>query len=186
MKKILTLLFVSTFMFTSCSDDGAMGPQGPPGPPGEPGIDIVGQTFEFEVDFEYNSETGYHSAVIGIPNDIEVLPTDAILVYRLEVQEDDQGEFDTWSLLPQNFFLEEGIIQYVFNHSDFDVEIIIDGNFNLANLESGFTDGQIFRFVVIPSDDPQASNVNVEDLKAVMEAYNIQESDVKRIESSRK
>lgn len=172
MKKLFLILFVSTFLFTSCSDDG------PPGPPGEPGTNILGQTFEFTVDFDYSTETEFFSAIVDIPNDVEVFDSDAILVYRLEVQQDDEGDFDTWSLIPQNFFLDEGTIQYVYNHTDVDVELIIDGNFDISNLDPGFTEGQVFRFVVVPSDFAQESGVNVSDMEAVMNALDVRESDL--------
>ena len=177
MKKIITLLFISAITLTSCSDDGEMGPQGPPG---EDGINIVGQTYETPaVNFEYIEATNYYSSLITIPGDIEIIPSDAILVYRLEVLEDEGGQFDAWSLIPQNFFLEEGIIQYVYNHTDGDVEIIIDGNFDLSNLESGFTQNQIFRFVIIPSDQALDPSVNVADFNAVMQSLGLNESDIK-------
>lgn len=179
MKKLFALLFLTSFAFTSCSGDGEVGPQGPPG---EDGVNFVGQTYETPaVDLNYISETGYYSAVIGIPDDIEVLPSDAILVYRLEVLEDEGGQFDAWSLIPQNFFLDEGTIQYVYNHTDGDVEIILDGNFDISNLDEGFTKEQIFRFVIIPSDSALDPGVNVSDYKAVMNALDLNESDVKKL-----
>lgn len=173
MKKLLSLLLLSTVVFISCEGD-----QGPPGPPGEPGTNILGQTFEFTVDFEYSDETEYFSAIVDIPNDIEVLDSDAILVYRLEVVQGDDGEFDTWSLIPQNFFLDEGTIQYVYNHTDVDVELIIDGNFDISELDTGFTEGQVFRFVVVPSDFAEDTNINISDMEAVMNGLDIYESNL--------
>ncbi|HEY9183840.1 MAG TPA: hypothetical protein VIM94_00785 [Salegentibacter sp.] len=88
MKKLLTALFVSAFLFTACEGD--QGPPGPPGPEGEPGVNVVGQTIEYEdVDFDYFADVNYHSTIIGLPDDVEVLTSDAILVYRLEVIEED-------------------------------------------------------------------------------------------------
>ena len=63
-----------------------------------------------------------------------------------------------WSALPQNFFLENNdIIQYVFNHTFLDVELLIDGNFNLSSLGSEFTNDQIFRIAVVPSEFASAN-----------------------------
>ena len=63
------------------------------------------------------------------------------------------GSADAWSALPQNFFLGNGdIIQYVFNHTFFDVELLIDGNFDLSLLGSDFTSDQVFRIAVVPSE----------------------------------
>lgn len=180
MKKLITLLFISTFLFTSCSEEG---PQGPPGPPGQDGLDGIGYTFEETVTFDYFSDENLYSAIIQISDDIvtEEPEADAVLVYRLEVLSDDEGEFDTWSLLPQNFFVEEGIIQYVYNHTASDVEVIIDGNFDLANLDGSYTEGQTFRVIVVPSLFAQNPQINVNDMKAVMNALDLEESDVKRL-----
>ncbi|GAB2772384.1 collagen-like protein [Salinimicrobium soli] len=159
MKKIFYLLTLVSFTLASCSDEG------PPGPPGEPGVNIVGQTFEFEnVDFNYDGDFNLYSYFITIPAEIEVLPSDAILVYRREILDG----AETWSLIPQNFFLDEGIIQYVYNHTDADIELIIDGNFDLSTLSTAWTDDQFFRFIVIPSDFALDTGVDVSDMNAVL------------------
>jgi hypothetical protein len=180
MKKIITLLFISAFALTSCSDDGPVGPQGPPGENGLDGLDGLGYTFEETVTFDYFSDDNLYSAIILISDEIatEHPEADAVLVYRLEVLTDEDGEFDTWSLLPQNFFIEEGTIQYVYNHTASDVEVIIDGNFDLSNLDAGFTENQTFRVIVIPSRI-FSSGLNLADMEAVMKALDIKEADVK-------
>jgi len=180
MKKIITLLFISVFALTSCGDDGAIGPQGPPGVNGLDGLDGLGYTFEETVTFDYFSNENLYSAIIQISDDIATAhpEADAVLVYRLEVLTDDGGEFDTWSLIPQNFFIEEGTIQYVYNHTASDVEVIIDGNFDLSNLDAGFTENQTFRVIVIPSLI-FSSGLNLADMEAVMHALDIQEVDVR-------
>lgn len=183
MKKIFTLLLISVFALTSCGDDGAIGPQGPQGPPGEDGLDGLdglGYTFEETVTFEYLINENLYSKVIQISDDIatEQPEADAVLVYRLEVLTNEGVEFDTWSLIPQNFFIEEGTIQYVYNHTASDVEIIIDGNFDLFNLDTGFWKNQTFRVIVIPSLI-FSSGLNLADMEAVMKALDIEETDVK-------
>lgn len=178
MKKLLSALFVTAFLFTSCEGD--QGPPGPPGPPGESGVNVVGQTLEYEdVDFDYFADVNYHSTIIGLPDDVEVLSSDAILVYRLEVIEDGGEFYETWSLIPQNFFLDEGTIQYVYNHTDVDVELIIDGNFDLSNLNAGFTQDQVFRFVIVPSDFAVSTGVDVSNFNAVLKALDLQDGDIK-------
>jgi hypothetical protein len=165
MKKFLLLFAAAVFTLTSCSDEGPVGPVGPQGPPGEPGVNIVAQTFEFEnIDFVYSSEFDLWSYFIEIPSEIEVLPSDAILVYRRDIID----ATETWSLIPQNFFLDQGTIQYVYNHTDADIELLIDGNFDLSNLSVDFTDDQFFRFIVIPSDFAQDTGVDVSDMEAVL------------------
>jgi len=180
MKKIITLLFISVFALTSCGDDGAIGPQGPPG---VNGLDGLGYTFEETVTFDYFSDENLYSAIIQISDDIATAhpEADAVLVYRLEVLTDNGVDFDTWSLIPQNFFIEEGTIQYVYNHTASDVEVIIDGNFDLSNLDAGFTENQTFRVIVIPSRI-FSSGLNLADMEAVMKALDINEADVKNIQ----
>ena len=146
MKKLLLLLAFP--ILWSCEGD-----RGPMGPPGLDGTNILGQTFEYEnVDFNYDFNANLFTRILDIPPEIAIEPSDAILVYRLEIQNVNGNSVETWSLIPQNFFLPEGTIQYVYNHTDLDVELLIDGNFDLSNLDFGFTDNQVFRFVVLPSD----------------------------------
>ncbi|GGD93197.1 collagen-like protein [Planktosalinus lacus] len=164
MKKLFFTLAISIFFLSSC--------EGPQGPPGLDGINILGQTFERTVDFQYNNQSGLQEVLIEIPNSVEVYESDAILVYRLEGQLPDN--VDLWSLIPQNFFLGNGdIIQYVYNHSFFDVQILIDGNFDLFTLGPAFTQNQTFRFVVVPSNFASTSGVDINDYNAVMRALNI-------------
>ena len=177
MKKLLSLVSIVLFTFTSCSTgDGDIGPQGPPGPPGEDGLDGLGWTFEETVNFEYFPDLNMYSAFINIPDNVATInpDADAVLVYRLEVIDGT----DTWSLIPQNFFLDQGTIQYVFNHTDIDVEILIDGNFDLSSLSTGFTNDQTFRVVVVPSDFAVDHNVDVSDYQAVMSVLKEQDKDV--------
>ncbi len=189
MKKIITVLFISVFALTSCGDDGAIGPQGPQGPAGEDGFDGLGYTFEETVTLEYFSDVNIYSTFINIPENVITIDpdADAVLIYRLNVVEaTNGGSLDTWSLIPQNFFLDEGIIQYVYNHTVNDVEVIIDGNFNLSTLGSQFVENQTFRVVVIPSSSnfAQTTGLDTSNLDAVMHALDLNESDVKKLETS--
>ena len=162
MKKLFLLSFV-LFALGACSSDEV----GPQGPPGEPGVNIVGQTFEYEgVDFEYLADDNiYTSGIIDFPEDIEILESDAILIYRRQILDG----VETWSLIPQNFFLEDNnIIQYVYNQTATDVEIVIDGNFDMSTLPDRYTQDQFFRFVAVPSDFAVDNNVDVADYNAVM------------------
>jgi hypothetical protein len=164
MKKILLTLATVAILFTSC--------EGPQGPPGLDGINILGQTFERTVNFQFNVESGLQESLITIPNTIEVYESDAILVYRLDGQL--PNNVDLWSLIPQNFFLSNGrIIQYVYNHSFFDVLLMIDGNFDMSTVPLTFTQNQTFRFVVIPSDFARQTGVDINDYNAVMNALNL-------------
>lgn len=163
MKTKALFLFFVLAVFTAC--------EGPEGPPGQDGINILGQTFERTVNFQYNPTNNLLEAFVTIPNSVEVWESDAILVYRLD------GVYngsDIWGLIPQNFFLENGkMIQYVYNHTFFDIMLMIDGNFDLSTLGSGYTQNQTFRFVVVPSEFVVSSGVDIQDYEAVMNALNL-------------
>ena len=58
------------------------------------------------------------------------------------------------------------------------LEIIIDGNFDLSTLSTDFTQDQIFRFVVVPSDFATTTGVDVSNYNAVMSALNIQDRNI--------
>lgn len=164
MKNIFFTLAISIFFLTAC--------EGPQGPPGQDGINILGQTFERTVNFQYNNSNGLQEVLVTVPNNIEVYESDAILVYRLDGVVN--GNVDLWSLIPQNYFLEDGkIMQYVYNHTFFDILLMIDGNFDLTTLGAQFTQNQTFRFVIVPSDFAQTTGVDIGDYQAVMNALNL-------------
>jgi len=157
MKKLLLGIVIAAGLM-ACEGD-----RGPQGPPGQDGFNIVGQTYEYDnVNFVYEPVNNLYATLLPVPAEIEVLESDAILVYRLEVDSGDNGPIETWSLLPQNFFIQQGTMQYVYNHTQDDVKLLIDGNFDLSTLGTGFTTNQIFRFVVIPSDFAKDPKINIE------------------------
>jgi len=164
-----------------------LGCEGEEGPPGLDGIDgapgIQAQVFDVDnVDFFYDQEANLHivELVLADFTSFEVLSQDAILVYRLEdvVEFEDGTLEDAWSLLPQNFFLPEGTIQYVYNHTTVDVQILIDGNFDLSNLDPVFTTDQIFRIAILPGEEAAKSNVDERNMASVLNAVGIEENDV--------
>lgn len=179
MKKIFTLLFISTFIFTSCSDEGPRGPQGPPGEPGEGGfigsvIDIegdltAGNNYELFVDFE---EAG-----------IEVFETDAVLVYRKVGEDGTAGgaPVEVFRMLPQTHFLEGGTLQYNFDFTFFDIFIYLDGTIDFAALDAEYTQDQLFRIIVVPADFA-TSGIDLSSMNNVLNALEIQSKDVIRAE----
>lgn len=183
MKKLFLLFTIIGLGLTSCSNDGEVGPQGPQGPPGEDGLDgLYGYTYEVTLDLDYYDNLGYYSNIIEIPESADTPNPDgdAILMYRQEIATADDGsDIVTWSMLPQNFFVEQGTIQYVFNHSALDIELILEGNFDVSTLEAGFTEDQTFRFVVVPSDYASNSGVDISNYNAVKQSLNIKDSDIK-------
>ncbi|WP_149277511.1 collagen-like triple helix repeat-containing protein [Pareuzebyella sediminis] len=185
-----TSLLIGTFLtlfLISCE-----GPQGPPGfdgldgpqgPAGEDGIE--GQVFEIDgVDFAYDPGSNLQSAIINFEDntDFEVFESDAVLVYRFdgEIELNDGSLANAWSLIPQNFFTADGTIQYTSAHNFVDVEIFIDGNYDLANLSPDFTQNQFFRVVIVPSVF-LTSKIDKSNISSVMSALGVQEKDVRRI-----
>ncbi|SFG08977.1 MULTISPECIES: DUF2977 domain-containing protein [Salegentibacter] len=187
MKKLFSILFMTTFLFSACEGD--QGPQGPPGPPGEDGFGGASATiFEINSNFFYDEGANlWTTDLLAFSDftDVEVLETDVVLIYRLDAigQLDDGSDVDEWSMLPQNFFTEDGTIQYVFNHTFVDTEIFIDGNYDLAALSDDFTEGQIFRIAIIPANFYENANFDSSNIDAVMNALDLKESDVKKVEA---
>ncbi|MBZ9630137.1 hypothetical protein LB465_05040 [Salegentibacter sp. LM13S] len=183
MKKLFSILFMTTFLFTACSSDGERGPQGPPG---QDGLDPASATiFEVNSDFFYDAEANLWTTdflTFADFTDVEVLETDVVLIYRLDAvgQLDDGSDVDEWSMLPQNFFTDEGTIQYVFNHTFVDTEIFIDGNYDLSGLSDDFTTGQIFRVAIIPANFYESANFDSSNFGSLMKALELKEQDIKK------
>lgn len=185
MNKFSTILGAVIILFTVACE----GPQGPPGPPGYDGLNgldgadgIQGQVVEVEgVNFGYDAGANLFSTLITFSDitNFEVFEADAVLVYRYvgSIPTND-GTADLWSQIPQNYFLDEGTIQYVFEHSLVDVELFIDGNFDLSTLSTDFTDDQIFRIVFIPSEYAEASKMDTSNIENVMSSLGIGEEKV--------
>jgi len=173
MKRILSLIVLTSLFFVSCSSDDERGPQGPPG---EDGASILGQTFEVTVDF---TDPNY-SVFVEIPQSVEILNSDVILVYLLESVDEQTGE-NVWSPLPQTFYLDGGgEIQYNYNHTLSDVNIFLNGSVEPSILNEAFTDNQTFRMVVVPSDFALNSGVDINDFQTLKTYLNINETDIKK------
>ncbi len=170
------------------------GPTGPPGFDGFDGVDgqdgldgIQGQVVEIDgVNFGYDVDGNIFSTLInfGDETNYEVREADAVLVYRFDgtIDLDDNSTADAWSQIPQNFFLPEGTIQYVFAHTFVDLEIFIDGNFDLSAISTDFTDNQSFRIVFVPSVFANSSKMDTSNIENVMSALGIEESQVMKID----
>lgn len=189
MNKFNLIIAACIVLFTVACE----GPAGPPGPPGFDGNDgfdgadgIQGQVVEVDVNFGYDGDANLFSSLINFSDitDFEVFEADAVLVYRWAgtVGLQDGSDADLWSQIPQNYFLPEGTIQYVFEHTFVDVELFIDGNFDLSTLSTDFTDDQIFRIVFVPSVFANSSKMDTSNIENVMSALGITEDQVKKLE----
>lgn len=151
---------------------GTQGPQGPQGTPGEDGLD--GDVFlpsVYEITGDFLAENDY-SLYFSFPDNAEVLESDIVLVYILwEQSESDNGEMlDVWRLLPQTIVLNEGILQYNFDHTIADVMIFLDGNIDFDTLLPAESQDQIFRIVVLPSDFAAKKVQDIEDYNLMMKS----------------
>lgn len=182
MKRIFTLMFVSVFAFTSCSDDGQIGPQGPQGPQGPPGeggelaqvIDITGDFSEgnnYTLTLDFNAE------------DLEVFETDAILVYLKdgEAGEADGLPVEIFRPLPQVYYVESGEVQYNYEFTFFQVDIFMEGTANFDELDAAFTQDQVFRVVIVPGEFAENSGVDLSNMDAVLNALDIQNSEISNL-----
>ncbi|MCC1483682.1 dihydrolipoamide dehydrogenase [Winogradskyella immobilis] len=161
MKRILTLIAAFSILLTACEGD-----TGPPGPQGPDGVSLVGQSFERTFDIEAPD----YIETIGIPENIDLIESDMVLVYHL-VGVDDDG-FDIWRLLPDTVFTNDGQqFQYNFQHRFDLVDIFIEApsTFDFNSLLPGDILDQTFRIVILPIDFINSIDLNLNDFNAVME-----------------
>lgn len=170
MKKFITIL--ALFFLASCKGD--PGPVGPEGPSGD---GLIGQAFEAEVDFTAEND---FTNIIAIPEDIEVYDSDIVAVYMLWNVDAETGN-DVWQPLPVSIFYDDGAeAQYAFDHTLADVQLFITGDLDPSTLPKDDRLDQIFRIAVLPVDYVQANNIDMKNMKDVMQAVN--KNKIKRLE----
>ena len=171
MKKItLILAFIGMITLQSCTvnEDNVNGIDN----------DTISEVFEYtNVNFLPNSYT----VVLNFPHTI--YSSDMVLVYRLS--DVFQGE-DVWKLLPETYYFNDGTLdyRYDFNFTRFDAEVYLEG-FDLAGLSPAVRLNQVLRVVVIPAfqaNKMASKKVDFNDYNAVINAYNIDESKIIKIQ----
>lgn len=188
MKKIFLLFSIFAIALTSCEGDqgpiGPEGPQGPAGPAGDGGDLATPLIFETTQNLAFDEESGLRISelVYFSDNNVTPLETDVALAYRLE-RTTENGE-EIWSPLPQNFFLDEGTIQYIFNFSvngaeeNNSVEFLIDANYDISNLDPIYYENQRFRIVLVPAAMAEDLNTN-RSLEIIMKDLNLDKNNFK-------
>lgn len=168
MKKVTFIgVFLALFAI-SCE-----GPTGPPGYDGLDGVNIVGETYEIDnVDFSVANNTVRFTFPQNIVNG------DAVLVYRLE---DFQDGLDIWEPLPTAtiFFEDGGFLQYRFNYTVGDVDIIIESD-DLGLIGDEFMLDQVFRVIVVPSD--LIATIDTSDINNVINKLGINIKEIQKID----
>lgn len=157
MRKFILPLIAFTCILLSCSDD-------------DNGdfidTDTIGQTFEIgNVDFFTND--GFSAAVnVIVPNTIQVFESDVPLVFVLDPDATAANGVDVFEPLPRTFFFDNGgFAQYRFNFifdeatSIFDLDIILESD-DFDALSTGFTQNQVFRIVIVPSEFAQNNDTS--------------------------
>jgi len=152
MKKILSILALSAFLFPACEGD-----PGIPGPQGNDGGLIVSSAFEIVVDFNQGNDFQFIE-----PYGFQVFPSDVTLVYILW---DTINGQDVWRLLPQTVQFENGSLIYNFDFTQQDVAFFLEGTTNLTTLDDVWTQNQVFRVVVVPADNVDGVDIsNIENV----------------------
>ncbi|MFX0557664.1 collagen-like protein [Maribacter sp. CXY002] len=183
-KASLVIGMLVALFFISCE-----GPQGPPGfdgfdgrdgIDGQDGINILGQVIDIEGTFSIGND---YSIFYEFPQTIEVFETDVILVYLLwDVTEDGNGDpVDIWRLLPQTRILDQGLLQYNYDYTFFDVSIFLESDFDLSTLPPADTDNQVFRIAVLPAEATQSGKLDVTNINSVMGVLGINEKDIQKV-----
>lgn len=180
---VLGSLVIAFFM--SCT-----GPQGPPGfdgfdgldgldgRDGQDGVNILGQVLDIEGSFTPEND---FAILYEFPQTVEVFETDVVLVYLLWDQiEDGNGDaVDIWRLMPQTRILDQGLLQYNYDHTFFDVNLFLEFNFNEADLLPGDTDNQVFRIAILPAEMTQGK-IDTSNIHSVLGRLNVSEENIQR------
>ena len=74
-------------------------------------------------------------------------------------------------------------MDYNFDFTRYDVSIFLDANFPLVDLSSAWTQNQTFRIVIVPGyfSNRSATQVDLNDYDAVIQAYGISLNNIKRL-----
>ena len=121
------------------------------------------KVLEITADFTPNNNFSY---LYTLPTNMVVYESDIILVY-LEEQVVNGNE-SVWTLLPQSFFSDLGTFQYSYNHTYYDINLMMYGNFNLQLLPTNLTLGQRFRIAILPAAYAEQNPEAMSDLNALM------------------
>lgn len=190
MKKFsLVLGSLIALFFISCEGpqgppgfDGFDGRDGAPGVDGEDGVNILGQIIDIEGSFTLDND---FSILYEFPQTIEVFETDIVLVYLLWDQtEDSNGEaVDIWRLMPQTRIIDQGLLQYNYDHTFLDVNLFLESDFDLTTLPLGDTENQVFRIAVMPAEMTQGK-IDTSNIHSVMGRLNITEENIQRFKAN--
>ena len=185
MRKFNFLFSLATAFF-ALSCEGPAGPPGPPGFDGRDGLDgvnILGQVYEITRDFTPGNNYTVFSIFSEDAPSVEVFETDVVLVYILweEIAVPGDAPIAVWRLLPQTRLLDQGILQYNYDHTFEDVVIFMEAEFDLGILPPGDTDNQTFRIAILPADGVGAAKLDVSNMQAVLDYLGVEDASVPEV-----
>jgi hypothetical protein len=181
MKTLITIIGIGLLLsFSSCyvSDEGPVGPQGPRGADGLQG-DPGEEAYVFE--YEAVSFTGPdYLVVLPYADDFVALTSDVTLVYFLWGTDVVDGEtVEIWRPLSQNIITANGLLQYNFDFTIYDIKLFLDAQFPLDNLTAQDTDDWIVRIVVVPGQFwNTGGRMEMPSYDEVKERYNLVDSPI--------
>lgn len=182
MKTISGIILALALAFlTAC--EGVQGPPGRDGMDGEDGDSFLGSVFEIQGDFTPDDYALFYE----FPETFTVYESDVVLVYILwEQAEDNNGDpLDVWRLLPQTVVLDDGVLQYNYDHTFLDVQVFLEGNTDFNELLESETLDQIFRIVVLPADFANNNSIDVTDYNMMMKSIGANPNTLGKIELNR-
>ena len=191
MKKF-SLLFSLVLALVTLSCEGPAGPPGPPGFDGLDGLDgldgvnILGQVYDITGDFTPENDYSILTVFSEDASGLEVFETDVVLVYILWEQLDDPdggAPIDVWRLLPQTRLLDQGILQYNYDHTFLDASIFLEADFDLGTLLPGDTDNQTFRIAILPADGVSQAGLDVSNMQEVLNFLQVTETQIPELQS---
>lgn len=153
-RKILPVLLF-TFILCSCTNDDDV-----------INTDTIGQTFEIS-NVDFVTTDGFQGVVnVVVPNNITVFQSDVPLVFVLDPVATAANGVDVFEPLPRSFFFNNGgFAQYRFNFifddatGIFDLDLVLESD-DFDALGNDFTQNQIFRIVIVPSEFAETHNTD--------------------------
>ena len=163
-RKILPLLLFSFILFSCANDD-------------DINTDTIGQTFEIS-NVDFITTDGFQGVVnVVVPSNIAVFESDVPLVFILDPVATAANGVDVFEPLPRSFFFNNGgFAQYRFNFifddatGIFDLDLVLESD-DFDALGNDFTQNQIFRIVIVPSEF--AETHNTDNLNTVLSELNL-------------
>ncbi|MFT5891204.1 MAG: hypothetical protein ACI9Y7_001305 [Dokdonia sp.] len=164
-RKILPLLLFTFLLFSCVEDDDNVD------------IDTIGQTFEIS-NVDFVTSDGFQAFVnVVVPNNVVVFESDVPLVFVLDPAASAANGVDVFEPLPRTFFFNNGgFAQYRFNFifddatGIFDLDLVLESD-DFDALGSDFTQNQIFRIVIVPSEF--AATHDTDNLNTVLSDLNL-------------